>query len=137
MSDEIRFPSVNLSVTTEAPTVEKELYRAIGGKDYYQPFTRNDATTLDHCIAIATAVAVKESTTEKKVEAETVLARLFIAAYDLSLRPPLAAKLEAQVEGPGKQIDKAAKALSVALGISEAEARDQVVAGRTSRGLPV
>lgn len=123
--------------TTKAPVVKKEMKRNIGQKDYILPFERNEAKTLDNCIDIATAIAQSESTDSKKVEAEEILAAYFNSALDLSVRARLAPRLEAQVEGPGKQIDKAAKALSVALGVTEAEARDIVVTQRTSRGLPV
>lgn len=127
----------DMTVTKDAPVVEKELKRTVGGKDIVLPFNRNEAKKLDDVIAIATALATSESTESEKVDAETVIARYFNAAYDLSVRAKLVPQLESQIEGPGKQIDKAAKALAVALGISEAEAREQVVKGRTDRGLPV
>lgn len=138
MSEEVtKLESKNMVVTTEAPTVEKELNRTVGGKDYTLPFTRNNADSLDNVIAICTAIATSESTEKDKVDAEVVLARYFNSAYDLSIRAKLAPQLEAQVEGPGKQIDKAAKSLALALGISEAEAREIVVKGRKDRNLPV
>ena len=139
MSEDIatRLPQVDKTVTTGAPAVEKELKRTVGGKDYVLSFTRNEAKTLDHVIAISTAIAANWSTADKKYEAEEVLCQYFNGSLDLGTRAALAGVLESQVEGPGKQIDKAAKSLALALGISEAEAREIVVKGRTDRNLPV
>jgi len=132
-----RLPTVDKTVTTDAPVVEKELKRTVGGVDYIMPFKRNNAETLDHAIAIFTAVAANWSTEAKKYETEEVLCQHVNSSHDLGIRSALAGTLEAQVEGPGKQIDKASRALAVALGISESEAREIVVKGRTDRGLAV
>lgn len=132
-----RLPQVDKTVTKDAPVVEKEMKRTVGGKDYVLPFLMNEAKTLDHAIAISTAIAESWSGGEKKYDAEEVLCQRFNGSNDLATRAALAGTLEAQVEGPGKQIDKAAKSLALALGISEAEAREIVVKGRTDRGLAV
>ena len=58
-------------------------------------------------------------------------------AADLSQRQPIRTQVLAENEGPGKTIDKAAKTLAVALGITEDEARAQVVAARQAKGLPI
>jgi len=138
MAEEVtNHPLIDVVVTQDAPVVERKLERTVGGGDHCQPFRRNDARNLDHCVAISSAVAAVETTDSKKVDAEEVLARFFMIGYDLNIRAKLAPQLEARVEGPGKQIDKAAKALAAALGITEQEAREQVVAGRVARGLPV
>jgi len=61
----------------------------------------------------------------------------FNYAADLAQRQPIRTQVLAENEGPGKTIDKAAKTLAVALGITEEEAKAQVVAARVAKGLPV
>lgn len=61
----------------------------------------------------------------------------FNYATDLTQRGPIRTQILAENEGPAKTIDKAAKALAIALGIPEAEARAQVVEARKAKGLPV
>lgn len=61
----------------------------------------------------------------------------FNYASDLAQRQPIRTQVLAENEGPGKTIDKAAKAYAVALGISEEDARVEIIASRKAKGLPV
>lgn len=137
MSETKKLNPTSLVYTDTAPVVTKTLSRSFGGIDYEQDFQRNEAKTLENCVAIATAIAAKESTETEKVDPETVLSRMFNSSLDLLVRAKLAPALEAAVEGPAKIIEKAAKAMATAFGISIDEAREQVKKQRVDRGLSV
>lgn len=61
----------------------------------------------------------------------------FNYAADLVQRQPIRTQVLAENEGPGKTIEKAAKAYAVAMGIDEAEAKQFIIDSRKAKGLPV
>jgi hypothetical protein len=146
MSEKKRIDADKVSCihTTLAPVKEKELYRDGGHADYYMKFDMNVPETLEHVIAVADAIAeekTKEAQAEDKtanpISGEAVLVKIFNGSLDLMVRAKLAPTLMAKIEGPSKTITKAAKAFAAAFGITEDEARAQVVAQMKAKGLPV
>jgi len=134
-------PMVIMTYTDKAPTVEKTINRDFSGTAYVQPFTRNNAGTFEDVSTICEAVAEswnKGVTVEAdKSTGESVLVQFFNSALDLYVRSKVGPQLEASVEGPAKTIEKAAKSLAPALGLTLEQARDMIIAQRKSSGLPV
>lgn len=137
MSDEKKvtvIDATSLIYSTDVPTKELELERTIGGAKFSQKFTRNNPVSLEQVGLIADVLAKNWSSTDKTYTGEDVIVSMFTGSLDLYVRSKLVPALEARVDGPGKVIDKAAKGLSVALGMTEAEARVTVITQMKAAG---
>lgn len=119
----------------DTPVVDKEINRSANGKDYTKPFSRSNAKTLEDASKIAQGV--RDIRGHSDETAESVLVDFFNSAFDLYVRARFNPLVESDVSGPDKLIDKAAKAISDALGIPLEDARAQVVAQRKERGMDV